>query len=305
MAAHGYWARTLIDCGNKDNGYHFLINTLMIMNTIVETITPIKAQEYLFTSKGNRPISKETVASYADSMKSGKWMLNGVPIVFDTDGNLIDGHHRLNAIVLAGVPIATAVARGVEKEAFTTFDCGRHRNLGQLLAMQGKKNYNVVSGIVQASITLRDTGRLYINNARNCHGQKRANYEGYDVYQKDSERFDRIASICLDLYRKIRMLKTSWIGAMIYHLTTIGGFDEEFVLQYFNELNSYVESDKKSIEILRVRILREKSSGIKSDDSRLIALLFKSWNAYAQGKDVNRLLYHPEVEEFPRLYVKQ
>ena len=42
--------------------------------SIVETITPQKAQEYLAKSGGNRNISKPVVRSYANSMKEGKWL---------------------------------------------------------------------------------------------------------------------------------------------------------------------------------------------------------------------------------------
>lgn len=101
------------------------------MNYVTENITPAKAQEYLNSSQGNRPISKVTVRSYADTMKKGKWMMNGVPVVFDVDGHLLDGHHRLEAITLAGIPVKMDVCRGVSPDAFTTFDCGRHRNVGR------------------------------------------------------------------------------------------------------------------------------------------------------------------------------
>ena len=64
--------------------------------SIVETITPQKAQEYLAKSGGNRNISKPVVTSYATTMREGKWILNGEPIVFDVDGVLLNGHHNPN-----------------------------------------------------------------------------------------------------------------------------------------------------------------------------------------------------------------
>jgi hypothetical protein len=39
------------------------------MQTVIETITPAKAVEYRNSSLGNRPLSKTTVKSYADTMK--------------------------------------------------------------------------------------------------------------------------------------------------------------------------------------------------------------------------------------------
>lgn len=156
------------------------------MNFVTENITPAKAQEYLNTSTGNRPISKSTVHSYADTMKQGGWMLNGVPIVFDTDGHLLDGHHRLEAITLAGIPVKMDVCRGVQSEAFTTYDCGRHRSLGQLLAMQQVKNYNTVGSVVACNETLVRTGRIYPNNSvTSGHQRRRTNTESYEIYTRD------------------------------------------------------------------------------------------------------------------------
>ena len=124
--------------------------------SIVETITPQKAQEYLAKSGGNRNISKPVVASYATTMREGKWILNGEPIVFDVDGVLLNGHHRLHAVIQSNVPIQTFVTRGVEHGAFTTFDCGRHRTLGQLIGMNGIKHYNSVASVVNVVFRLQN-----------------------------------------------------------------------------------------------------------------------------------------------------
>ena len=134
------------------------------MDFKIEVITPAKAKTYLDTSKGNRPLSKPSVKSYADTMKAEKWQLNGIPIVFDTEGHLLDGHHRMKAVMEAEVPVVFAVVRGVAAEAFTTFDCGLHRKLGQLLAMQGVLNYNCVSATVSVNVSLMSSGRIQANN---------------------------------------------------------------------------------------------------------------------------------------------
>ena len=54
------------------------------MQYVTENITPAKALEYINTNKdNNRPISKSVVHSYADTMKKGKWLLNGECIIFE------------------------------------------------------------------------------------------------------------------------------------------------------------------------------------------------------------------------------
>jgi len=90
----------------------------------------------------NRPLSASTVARYAAEMQHGHWMLTHQGIAFDDAGHLIDGQHRLHAIVKSGVGVDMAVTRdvpaiqtrnGVSARAFDGIDRLRLRNVGQCL----------------------------------------------------------------------------------------------------------------------------------------------------------------------------
>jgi hypothetical protein len=70
-------------------------------------------------------------------MKDGDWKLNGESIVFDDNGNVIDGQHRLTAIVESGVTIKSVVVRGVDRSTFTSIDSGVRRDGGDILAVSG------------------------------------------------------------------------------------------------------------------------------------------------------------------------
>ena len=100
------------------------------MYSKVVEITPEMAREMLeHNMKNNRRVSKETVMRYARIMKAGGWNLTHQGIAFDTNGELIDGQHRLNAIVQANVPVKMLVTYDVEHEqgeAFT-IDAGLKR----------------------------------------------------------------------------------------------------------------------------------------------------------------------------------
>ena len=272
------------------------------MNFVTENITPAKAQEYLNTSMGNRPISKPTVHSYADTMKQGGWMLNGVPIVFDTEGHLLDGHHRLEAITQAGIPVKMDVCRGVQSEAFTTYDCGRHRSLGQLLAMQQVKNYNTVGSVVACNETLVRTGRIYSNNSVvSGHQRKRTNTESYEIYTRDPKGYNQAAEDAVRLVRTARVLNASWIGGLIYYLTHTGGYDRDYVLAFFESICSLDDGDVQPANMLRKRILREKLSNTVLTVSQLFAFICIAWNAYIMGKELKIIRFNDKIEEYPHL----
>ena len=87
------------------------------MQCFVERITPQKAEEYLKRNMVNRNITTKRVEQYARDMKNGEWQLNGEGIVFDEDGVLKNGQHRLSAIIKAGIPIDMLIIRGIPRDA--------------------------------------------------------------------------------------------------------------------------------------------------------------------------------------------
>jgi hypothetical protein len=88
----------------------------------VETIGPDKAEEYLAENRGNRNIVQAHVAALARDIRNGQWMFNAQPICFSMSGRLLNGQHRLSAVLESGLPIEVLVMRGLPEAAFTTYD---------------------------------------------------------------------------------------------------------------------------------------------------------------------------------------
>lgn len=278
------------------------------MQTVIETITPAKAVEYRESSLGNRPLSKTTIRAYADTMKQGKWMLNGVPIIFDDNGHIIDGHHRIEAIILAGIPVQMTVCRGVPSEAFVTIDQGRSKNLGQLLAMQQVENYNNVAAIVNGNKSLVLNGRMWTNCGARTKG--RANAEYYEEYKRNAEDYQEAASFACEMYRQARILKPSWVGSLYYYLSHTGGYDKDYVKTFFASVSRLETSGISAADQLRNYIIRSERTNVNNINQKsnlimrhefLFAIVCKAWNAYVSGKKVERYNFNPEKETYPRL----
>lgn len=108
------------------------------MKTEIVTITPAMAEKWLKgTTSGNRPVRKTNLQRLANDMRTGQWSLNGESIVFDDNGNVIDGQHRLRAVVESGATIQSVVVRGVDASAFEYIDLGVRRDGGDVLAVRG------------------------------------------------------------------------------------------------------------------------------------------------------------------------
>ncbi len=98
--------------------------------TGLETIDRAKALEYLQKrAPHQRSLRLNHVESLAGEMIRGEWKLTGQPIIFDEHDKLIDGQHRMEAVVLSGVAIQTMVTRGIAPVAYNCIDGGIVRSV--------------------------------------------------------------------------------------------------------------------------------------------------------------------------------
>lgn len=131
-------------------------------------ISPELAKEWLGFNTNNRRLDKRNVSHLRDAITQGEWYMNGEAIIFSNDGRLLNGQHRLWAIIMAGIGVDVLVVRGVNQESFRTLDSGRVRRAGEVLAMDGEKNGNKVAAAVQALLAFVDAGgKLYGGSCAN------------------------------------------------------------------------------------------------------------------------------------------
>lgn len=110
----------------------------------IETVTPDYALLILETKlRLNRTISERTVNAYAEMMsRNGQWFVTGQGLTFDWDGFLIDGQHRLWAVVRHDKPVDMLVVRNADPNSIGAIDKGRSRKLADELRMlRGERNH--------------------------------------------------------------------------------------------------------------------------------------------------------------------
>src|SRR5262249_11917158 len=79
------------------------------------------------------------IFKYADDMLAGRWRLSFQGIAFDTSGRLIDGQHRLLAVLRSGMTIPFMVFRNVDMEIADSIDTGRKRSFADFSILEGRK----------------------------------------------------------------------------------------------------------------------------------------------------------------------
>jgi hypothetical protein len=107
---------------------------------------------------------------------------------------------------------------------------------------------------------------------------KQSNYDKYDNFKRDPEGFSEAALIASKPARSV--MPQSWMCGMYYYLTHTGGYDREFVKEFFLQATSIETAKNQSIEVLRRRLYAERMKNRKLDAAFMFAIIAKAWNAY-------------------------
>lgn len=106
-----------------------------------KTIGPKEAKEMLERiHPKQRSVVKASVKRYTEAMKAGKWSLSPSGIVFDSQGFMVDGQHRLLAVVESGTTQEFTVGYLPPGADMHCIDRGRSRTLGDILEISGDVN---------------------------------------------------------------------------------------------------------------------------------------------------------------------
>ena len=110
-------------------------------------------------NSNNRPLSPGTVKKYAKEMTLNNWVYNGESIKITKNNNIIDGQHRLHAVIMSGVSIETEVIENIENDVFDTIDVGRTRTNADIFSINGVLNYARAAACVNPLYLLNHSKR--------------------------------------------------------------------------------------------------------------------------------------------------
>lgn len=128
-----------------------------------ELITPKKAKELLDKSRGfsNRKIKVEAVKMLTRDIIDGNWQQdNAETIKITSKGVVIDGQHRLTAIINAKKGVKLWVARGVKESTVDTIDRGSIRSIRDVLSMHGYRDPSVTQTAFRLIKAYLDSGMV-------------------------------------------------------------------------------------------------------------------------------------------------
>jgi hypothetical protein len=121
-------------------------------------VDPGQAAHWLQNNFVNRPLSQDVVDAYARDMVLGNWVQTHQGVAFNDLDHLIDGQHRLSAIVKSGRTVRMMVTFGlpskIKGKEMTTMDAvdrGKQRSVADQLKIQhGMKNGSIIAQLASS-----------------------------------------------------------------------------------------------------------------------------------------------------------
>jgi hypothetical protein len=269
-----------------------------IMNPKTEDITidPSMAKEWMATSNiNNRKLRPNIVNKYADAMLRKQWIYNAESIKFDKNGVLIDGQHRLQAVIKSNVPLFTQVTTGLSHEAFDTIDDGAPRRAADLIYRAGIKNANSVTSIAKA-IVCTDRGYGIYHAVQMALVSKTDQIDfclDNDVKLQEAHRLSKIANAGCPI------VLSAW-GIAIYLIDREYGSEivEEFINGAVNG-SPYPKDPRNTLRRWVIKT-RQASSGQLSSVIQL-AHLIKAFNYWMNGRTVIKYIDWSKEKPYPRI----
>lgn len=265
------------------------------IKTTVTDVTPDYAKSLLSKNTKNRPISDRIVKRYAAMMKKGDWHFNGETVIISENGTLLDGQHRLSAIISSNTTHKMIVVTGVSQDSFTTIDIGNKRTPADALATYDEKYIKHRLVLAAAAQTLWEFDRNGIY--RGHTGKYRPTHEELIEFIDLNEGLLKSVDVASNLYGARKLVPKSCLVVCHYLFEKKDEYECE---KFFSKLNSGEDlKHGDPVLALRERLIEIRHSGGVFRTAEVIPYVLRAWELTRKCKKIVRLIiksdYIPQV----------
>lgn len=265
-----------------------------MMRSAVEYLTAKDARRLLAGNGVNRRVQPARVIKMARDMSEGRWHMNPQPIMLTASGRLIDGQHRLEALILASeahpeLRVPFMVARDVPEAAFDVVDQGQPRSSGQTLQIHGVLNSVVVAAAARNVIRYERFPRLVWSG-----GSDTTKAEVIDFVLKHRDQVE-LLDVPTHL-TKVNLNPSSWTALnwlVIRHSPSVEQWDE-FAEGLFTGAGLRLGDPRLT--------LRNRGKGVSDQwggGQGRLGVYIRTWNYWLEGREPKSILFRRDSLPMP------
>lgn len=256
-------------------------------------VTPEMAKMYLGENINNRKIKQHRVQKYSYDILTNNWKENtGETIKISKTGRLLDGQHRLLAIIKANKPLLLDFAFDLDEQIFDVLDTGLNRSSADVFDISGVKYSTLTPSAINLFNTLKtETG--YTKERYN-----KSNAIILAQYEENKEFWDYIIPKSKQLYNSIGQIVSPTVIAGVYAF--LYEKNPDLSTNFMNQLCTGENITNNSIYLLRNKLAKDKISNLKMNQETKCALIIKVWNSFIRNTKIDTLRYNPMSEKFPK-----
>lgn len=270
-------------------------------------VTPEQAEKWLQSAHNvmsQRALTQRRVSTFASAMTRGQWRVTHQSIAIDPEGVLIDGQHRLSAVVVARVPVRMSVAFDVPRDSFDVVDTGTARTASSILHIAGIADANALAAATRMVLTYKEIDGTRRVPSADVRGQFTARdvldfveSENGAILRSNIQPASRVASALAKYGAR------SWIAAA---LTLIDMHDPEHPDARLEFVTKFETGEMLSAgsPVLTLRRWMTSEHGYGRTDRSYrgiigIGAAIKAWNAFTAGTDLALIRIRPGRERWP------
>lgn len=257
-------------------------------------VTVALAEQLLQGNIENRNLNEKIVLRYAEEMNAGNWKNNGESIKIAPSGKLLDGQHRLHAILKSNRAVQMLIVRNVDESVIDTIDVGKRRSFADWLSIRGEKN---TAALASAINILGNYFTYYSqdNILEGKSGKSRSFPELEKILDQHPDVRYSTTHVCANK-NSSRWFTPSILVAAHYLFSRISEVSAD---KFFDALETGINLEQHSpLLTLRNLGIRWESYKEKPAAFERLAIIIHAWNAYTQGRKIKTLSFK-STDPFP------
>lgn len=275
------------------------------VNISLEMVSPARAQYLLTMNTNNRKANKDRIAQLSRHLRNNEFRFNGDSVRISSEGVILDGQHRLYAIVDSGVSAPLLIVDGLRPDALQTIDQGRPRTATDISVLRGVriKNHTTAMGISRHMILFGDLpGKQGLSKDRQyvaLHLER--NQSAMELAATEAKNLVNLArKIGLTTRPSLRggghaVVSNTVLGTLIYTMIE-NGADTERVVEFFRRIiEGLPPSDEYRDLFFAARNRLVATAPLISRQNTADEIIpnfevfIRAYNAWRMGRNISRL----------------